>query len=414
MSLVPLKRVAHINRWELPESTDPARPIRYVDISAVDNGGEITLPEATVTFAAAPSRARRLAPVGSTVLSTVRTYLHAIAKVEHPDLVFSTGFAVLEPFPQVLGGYLSYACRSSPFVDEVVAHSEGVSYPAINPSRLSSLKISIPNREEQRRIADFLDDKVTRIDGAIEGRGSTSRLLEEKFDGWLQREYERFASTSGKAPIRRFLRSIQQGWSPQCDDHQPTSDEWGVTKAGCVNSGEFDPMEAKTLQRGTSPRLEHAIHAGDLLINRASGSVDLIGRAAIVPESFRGRLLICDKIYRIFLRPEMRNTFFVAMWRARQIRERLRLMTSGAEGMANSLPSGVIRSVPMPQPAVDDQLLWVIQYEERRSSVHETAVLCEREIKLLKERKAALITAAVTGEFDVSTAGPRAVAAVTG
>ena len=35
-------------------------------------------------------------------------------------------------------------------------------------------------------------------------------------------------------------------------------------------------------------------------------------------------------------------------------------------------------------------------------------------IGLLWERKSALITAAVTGEFDVSSAGPRAAAAVTG
>ncbi len=88
-----LKDLARINPDALPEETPPDRAFRYVDISGVDGLGQIT-GFADMTFENAPSRARRLVASGDVILSTVRTYLRAIAKAppNSADFVFSTGF----------------------------------------------------------------------------------------------------------------------------------------------------------------------------------------------------------------------------------------------------------------------------------------------------------------------------------
>ena len=177
----PLKRIAALNPEALPEDTDPEWTFPYVDIGNVTFGAGITGTE-LVRFADAPSRARRRVRNGDTIVSTVRTYLRAIAPVwnQPDDLIVSTGFAVIRARPPMDSGYLSWALRSNAFVESVVADSVGVSYPAIPPSVLGSLPVPVPPPTEQRAIADFLDRETAKIDALIAAQERLIALLDEK------------------------------------------------------------------------------------------------------------------------------------------------------------------------------------------------------------------------------------------
>src|ERR1051325_9740954 len=95
---VPLKAVATHNDDVLDENTPSDYEIVYVDISSVDGINGITVKE-MMPFANAPSRARRRVRAGDVIISTVRTYLRAIACIRNPEenLIASTGFAVIRP-----------------------------------------------------------------------------------------------------------------------------------------------------------------------------------------------------------------------------------------------------------------------------------------------------------------------------
>lgn len=178
----PLKRVSTINDDALPEITDPDYLLRYVDISNVDELGDI---HAIVEyrFEDAPSRARRIVREGDVIISTVRTYLQAIAPIISPpeNLIVSTGFAVIRPKPSYLKpAFCKYALRESYFLHEVMARSVGVSYPAINASELGIIPIPIPPLPEQQAIADFLDRETVKIDHLIAKKQRLLELLAEK------------------------------------------------------------------------------------------------------------------------------------------------------------------------------------------------------------------------------------------
>ena len=166
----PLKRSCGINQDVLSEETPDDYELAYVDIGNVDSLGNI-LSEQTLRFENAPSRARRRVRRGDTIISTVRTYLRAISFMESPpeNRIVSTGFAVLRPSPEVEPKFLWRAVQSSEFVDAVVSHSEGIGYPAINPSQLGSLSICLPSLDEQRRIVAFLDHETAKLDSVIGG-----------------------------------------------------------------------------------------------------------------------------------------------------------------------------------------------------------------------------------------------------
>lgn len=179
---IPLHQLVTVNDDSLPETCSPEFSFDYVDISSVSNH-EISSCLERYSFSDAPSRARRLARQGDVVLSTVRTYLKAIAPVthDHEGHVFSTGFAVLRPDQQRCdSNYLRHALFTDDFINEVVGRSNGVSYPAINSSNLLKIRVNVPSVPIQREIAGYLDWETGQIDLLIEDARCTRELLVER------------------------------------------------------------------------------------------------------------------------------------------------------------------------------------------------------------------------------------------
>lgn len=181
-ALVPLKYVVRINAESLPESTCPELLIKYIDIGSVDSTGKISRTE-EFNFEDSPSRARRIVKQGDTIVSTVRTYLKAIAYVDKDEtmLVASTGFAVLDAMRSILyPRYLYYWMRSGFVIDEICARSTGVSYPATNASEIGAISIPTISIKQQKAIAHFLDRKTAAIATLIAKKQRLIQLLEEK------------------------------------------------------------------------------------------------------------------------------------------------------------------------------------------------------------------------------------------
>src|SRR5690606_5719244 len=150
-------------------ATEPDYELQYIDIGNVDSYGTVH-DVIAYKFEDAPSRARRIARHGDVIVSTVRTYLQAIAPIENPpeNLIVSTGFAVVRPNRSLFDArFCKYAVREKHFLWEVESRSTGVSYPAINASDLADIRINLPEVETQRLIADYLDHETARIDALV-------------------------------------------------------------------------------------------------------------------------------------------------------------------------------------------------------------------------------------------------------
>ena len=179
-NLYKLKHISNCNQEVLSEDTDSNQIINYIEIGSVTNEKGITDYQ-TLTFENAPSRARRIVKNGDTIISTVRTYLKAIAYIDdkYDKFICSTGFAVFDPNEKVLPKFLFYALQSEWFVSTVEANSVGISYPAINTTNLINYKIVLPPIKEQEEIMHYLDKKCGEIDGVIETEKSVIEKLKE-------------------------------------------------------------------------------------------------------------------------------------------------------------------------------------------------------------------------------------------
>lgn len=178
---VPLWYLCSCNDESLSENTDKNKVIKYIDISSVSLVNGIEQTELFV-FGTAPSRARRIVRSGDILVSTVRTYLRAIALVpkEYDGCVASTGFAVLRAKGSCSSRFLHWLLKSDDVINKIMILSKGQNYPSITAEDLLNIRIRMPLEiEDQERIANYLECKLSLIDENIENKVKICTKLRE-------------------------------------------------------------------------------------------------------------------------------------------------------------------------------------------------------------------------------------------
>lgn len=405
-----LKYLATYNDEVLPESTDEEAEIDYVEISGVSLSRGVEQVE-RISFGQAPSRARRKVRSGDILISTVRTYLRAIAKVDEasPDLIASTGFCVVRPDrEEVDSGYLGWAAKSEPFVSEVVSRSVGVSYPAINASELVTIEVPLPPLETQRRIAQFLDEKTARIDGLIEKKRALLDRLAEKRQALITR-----AVTKGlnpEAPMKPsgidWLGDIPSHWDvrglTKCTtrvDYRgatPTKSAEGVflvtarnIKNGQIDyevSQEFIPEEeyAHVMRRG-KPKI------GEVLFTTEAP----LGEVARVDNE---GIALAQRIIKFSSSIEQLTNDYLAYWMYSSLFQRDVLSRATGSTALGIKASKIVELKCLLPPEVEQKEISDLldaDAEKRNDVIKEIG----KSIALLEEYRSAVITAAVTGQI---------------
>ena len=153
--------VEDVKSWN-PAALPQPRPIRYIDLSAVDKDAKRVMNDLVVEVLSneAPSRARQLVSADDVLVSTVRPNLNGVALLDASldGATASTGYCVLRPSKSKLDPkYLRYWVESIPFVDEMTRLATGASYPAVSDAIIKASRIPLPPLPTQRRIAAVLD-----------------------------------------------------------------------------------------------------------------------------------------------------------------------------------------------------------------------------------------------------------------
>ena len=404
-----LKYLATVNDEALPETTDPDMEITYVDIGNVDSVGGITSTEDLV-FEDAPSRARRIVRQGDVIISTVRTYLKAIARIEPTDanLIVSTGFAVIRP-RKLDDGFVAYALSSPYFVDRVVAHSVGVSYPAINASELACLDIAFPPLTEQQAISAFLDRETARIDALVAKKEQLIELLQEKRTALITRSVTR-GGLDPDAPMKdsgfEWLGEIPTHWETtklrrlltlvahHVDVHpEQIYQEIGIRSWG---RGIFhkDPVTGANL----GDKRVFKLRPGELVLNIVFAWE---GAVAIVSESERD--MIASHRFPTFR--HSRNLvdldYLLMFLQSEHGRGLMGLNSPGAAGRNRTIRMDSFLEEEVPLPLLEEQREIVATFRSNEHRLQSLSRKVREAIECLRELRSALISAAVTGRIDV-------------
>ena len=399
----PICRVTSVNDDVLPDSTTDDTPIRYVDISSV--GYMEGIKQASdMCFADAPSRARRKASSGDVIISTVRTYLKAVAAVtdEYADCVFSTGFAVLRA-RHLDRSFLKWMVLNELLIQAIEAHSEGLSYPAINASALVKLKSVIPPPEEQASIAATLDRETARIDALVEKKTRFIELLKEKRQALITH-----AVTKGLDPNVKMKDSGVE-WIGQVPEHWEVKPFFAlVTELNRKNVGLVETnilslsygniiQKPETRNMGLTPESYETyqiVESGEIVFRFTDLQNDKRSlRSAQVTQ--RG---IITSAYMAVKPQSIDSTYFAWLMRSYDL---CKVFYAMGGGLRQSLKFEDVRRLPVLIPPVDEQSAITNTINAGTARIDALVEKTEQSITLLKERRAAFITAAVTGQIDL-------------
>ncbi len=91
----------------------------------------------------------------------------ALVAEDMPDVLCGYHLSILEPGPEIDGGFLAWLCRSGPLNDQFKTAANGVTRFGLGQYPMKNAFIVVPPIEEQKRVSKFLDQKTARIDGLI-------------------------------------------------------------------------------------------------------------------------------------------------------------------------------------------------------------------------------------------------------
>lgn len=415
-----IKYLCRINPEALSETTDTDYALEYVDIGNVDPVRGIVATEQH-SFGSSPSRARRIVRHGDVIVSTVRTYLKAIARIENPppNLVVSTGFAVLRPLVGIDSRFISYALHAPHFLDWVVANSVGVSYPAINASVLAGFSIIVPPFREQRAIADFLDRETAKIDALIERQERLLEKLEEKRKAMIAQAVTR--GLDSNVPLKEsgvaWLGKIPEHWEclalaritlDRCDgpfgsglkSSHYTDDGVRVIRLQNIGYAQFRGGDAVYIGRDyySNELGDHGIKAGDLLVAGLGDERHPVGRACVAPDEIEMAMVKAD-CFRFRLNTDKSNVQYLAYQLSCTAESAASCFSTGATRSRMSLTTTAARKVVLPPLAEQNFIVDRLNADTRDLEFVTSKV--RNLIEKLRERRTALISAAVTGKIAV-------------
>lgn len=417
-----LKYSASINDEALPETTDPTLEISYVDISSVDAGRGIVALEPMV-FEDAPSRARRVVRDGDTIVSTVRTYLRAIAPVRNPaqGTIVSTGFAVVRP-RRVVPAFMSYALREPGFVEAIVSRSVGVSYPAVNASEIGTLPIPLPDDDEQRAIADFLDRETAKIDTLVAKKRTLIERLKEKRTALISRTVTRglppdAARAAGLDPHPKlkpsgidWLGNVPEHWDVRrlkdagelCGgagfphEFQGVSGEelpfYKVGDLALAPDGRTLSDAAHSISRETATELRARVIPQGAVVYAKIGAALFLNRRRITPAP----CCIDNNMTAFIPRASRLTSGWTFYWMST-----LNFGEFANPGAVPSLSEGYQATLPLLLPELDEQSAIASFLDVATAKIDGMVTKVETVIERLQEYRTTLITAAVTGKIDV-------------
>lgn len=394
-----LRNLVDINCRALPESTAEDSEIEYLDISAVGTGCLASEPVA-MRFGDAPSRARRLVRDGDTIVSTVRTYLRAVWPVNGSTskLVVSTGFAVLTPRTAIDPRYLGWVCQSSSFIDEVVARSNGVSYPAINAPEIGEIRVPLPTQREQLAIAVYLDAETARIDALIAKKQRMMELIDEKL--WALATDMIEERKRQKAPLRRFINRICDGpFGSSLTSHHYSEGGARVVRLGNIGFTDFkDDDQAFISTEYFSDLLRHRVLPGDLLIAGLGDSRNHVGRACVAPDL--GDAIVKADCYCASVNSERAVPDYLAIFLSSPLGE-TEVAVASRGSTRSRINLEIALEIEIPMLSLAEQRDVVSSFASAREQSAAVGERLAKQVGLLQERRQALITAAVTGQLDI-------------
>lgn len=305
---------------------------------------------------------------------------------------------VLKPRQNMHNRYYNYVFRSELFADEFYRWGNGIvdDLWSTKWDNMKRIYVPFPNIDIQKRIADFLDDKCSKIDRYIEKQ---QQVIEKLNSYKMSLITENAISNYMTIPLRHLIKSIEQGWSPPAADKVDESIGWSVLSLSAVKQGKFHGDAKKPIDISSDIPHILELHNNDFLMTR-SNTRELVGDVCIV-EDCSPHMIFSDLIYRITFKDGVSIEYMRYALLSSYVRQQIQEMARGSSGTMPKISHKSIKELRVPLLEKEEQGIIVQRLNKVCSRIDK--IICQKEtiIKKLTEYKKSLIYEAVTGKLEV-------------
>lgn len=375
IATLPLRRIARIAYGDAL----PTEVRVDGDVPVMSSGG----------VSGSHAEANTLAPV--LVIGRKGTY-GSVHWSDTPAYVIDTAYFIDQRFTQQDLRWLYYVLLTLDFAST----AQDVGVPGLSRDAAYDLPCPVPPAlEAQRHLAEFLDNQVQRIDEAVRLRREQVDALEQRFRALVALHVDN--RNIRQVPLRRVLARIQTGSTPVVE---------AVFGDTGPSVGWYTPDSFGPLGRLGQPRRNYRPDSG--LVVFPADSVLFVGigwasgRVAYLTQPGAGN----QQLTALTPRPDVMLGRFL-LWQMFHLGQTLR--RNAPFTVIPILSNDYLKAALIRLPDLEQQRRAVQAVDDAAEVLAAATSEMTAQIALLEERKRSLITAAVTGEFDVTTASGRGI-----
>lgn len=304
----------------------------------------------------------------------------------------TTEITVMRPSTEVDADYLGWILQSSPFLGQGESHMTGSGgLRRVPDSFVGSYSIPLPDRQSQRDVADYLDRETARIDTLIEEQQRLIEMLRERRGGVVTNTF--LNSANEEHALKFAVDDVTVGIVVQpsrwyVDTGVPALRGVNV-KRGSISRADLVNIS----EEGHAAHSKSQLFSGDVVVVRTGNA----GAAAKIPDELDG----ANAIDILIIRPGQSTNPDFLVWYLNSPLAAARIEHGSVGALQGHFNVGALRELPLPVTSLAEQQRIVAYLDEQIAKIDTTIAETERFIELVRERRAALITAAVTGQIDV-------------
>ncbi len=392
-------RVSNVDKHSV-EGERPVRLCNYTDVYYHDAIRD-SLPFMQATASSTQVERFRLHPGDVVITKDSETAddigIPAFVESAGEDLICGYHLAILRPTGAVVPKYLYWSLTASHVAAQWEVMATGVTRVGLKASDLKTVRLCTPPTvNEQRAIADFLDRETAKIDALIEKQNELIGLLRERRDSVV----ESVLDNDGAFGALGYFVDCVPGYAFSSEKFSAAEGDVRLLRGVNVKPRATDWSDTVYWPMHSAAGLaRYQLETGDIVLGMDRPFISDGTRVAVIQDADLPALLL-QRVLRLRARPTSSPRFLYYALMTRSFREYAIPEFTGVS--VPHISDKQVRSfrLRVPDLGTQDQVTGTIEAEV--AQIDSIIAKTEEFVALARERRSALITAAVTGQMDVT------------
>ena len=382
----------------------------FVSISDMSSTDYVVSTQRQVTEAGIADKQLKKLPIG-TILYSIYATVGAISELR-VEAAISQAMLALKLTPHINKSFYKYSLRA--MKDYIFSQANGNTQFNLNAEKVKNFYFTLPDADEQRRIADYLDAKCAKIDALIAKQQEIIEKLKAYKLSVITEAVTKGLNPNvpmkdsgvewiGEIPFHWFIHKFCWDYSAMLGkmlDAKRISGENLHPYIKNVNIQwfhiDYDNLDQMDFEENEMER--YSVQAGDMM--RCEGGE--IGKCAIVPDNFPQGIFYQKALHRVRRRTENSGNIEFLSYLMFCMAKNECFDTSPEKATIAHLPGEALSQLRLPAPPIDEQQDIVGYLNQKCQQIEKSISTKQKIIDKLAEYKKSLIYEVVTGKREVN------------